>query len=226
MIFVCFFFKFSEPSKPQKLCFYIGFRRFFDKSACRYEHRFLITCWCQFSSILTPKIDQNPIKKRSRKQPDFLLFFESSFQRFWLHFRSHVGAMLATFSAPKGGACEVLPSSLLSSVHFSIFLDSGSIFDPILLRFGSDLPSIFEVSGNIFHTVLNPFCYYCCCYVEALGAKKCYTTRFAYPAQPSQLRQPSQPNQPSQLTGAQPAQPVKPAHLVQSIQSAQPAQPD
>ena len=54
--------------------------------------------------------------------------------------------MLATFSAPGGGRCEMLPSSLLRWCFLSIFSHPGPMGYPIL---GPHLSSIFEVFGLI-----------------------------------------------------------------------------
>ena len=95
--------------------------------------------WCQFGSILPSKIHQNPLKNRFQDATIFWSIFASNFYRFLIDFGTQLGAMLATFSAQKGGRCESPPSFLLRYFFESIFFEILTHFGSILLHFGAKL---------------------------------------------------------------------------------------
>ena len=93
----------------------------FGKIAIRSSHRILIAFWSQLGFILGAKIDQissiNAPQEASKKRS----IFAKSFYRFLIDFGAQLAAMLAAFSAQKGGPCERPPCFLLRCFFESIF---------------------------------------------------------------------------------------------------------
>ena len=57
-----------------------------------------IRFWCQLASILVPKINQNPIKKRSKTSFNFWSSFGPTFFKIWLNFEPFLVLILVSKS--------------------------------------------------------------------------------------------------------------------------------
>ena len=95
--------------------------------------------WCQLGSILPPQIHQNPPKNRFQEASKKRSIFASIFYRFLIDFGAQLGAMLAAFSAQKGGRCEAPPCFLLRCFFEWIFFEILTHVGSILLHFGAKL---------------------------------------------------------------------------------------
>ena len=99
---------------------------------------------CQLGSIFQPKIHQNQIKDGFQKPLKISPIFASIFHRFWLHLRTQVGPMSATFSlqdAPKTHQKknQKVIQTLKTAQNTSQTLQT-SIMAPPDLHFGSPGP--------------------------------------------------------------------------------------